>query len=231
MKSILRCFGILIVAVSVSIAGYGMAMAAEADYDAGRGHTPDVVCPPYELFVTGTSGSDSLEGKALVINTTVYNDYWFFRHIDQDLEIPENLVIEANMRVVSGNRNAAYRDIAVIGFTTEPNVGGALWIGPDRMFLTADNIVVGDYIDSTIDPTFDTNDTAHKYKIEVDQTGAISVFYDGAKDPILTGSVFYSAPANGPVTRVAFGDGTIHAFGVTEWLTFKHNACAPITVQ
>jgi hypothetical protein len=196
------------------------------------GDGPQMVCPAYQEYVTGTSGSSWQEGEALVINTTVYSDYFYYRHIDGDVEMPETLVIEAKMRVVSGRSEVLHRDIATIGFATEPDVRNSLWIGRDRMFLLADSAVVGDHIDSSVDPSFDTDDAPHTYKIVVDTaTGVINVYYDGATDAILTGSLISYPQGTVPSPRVIFGDGTINAYGMTEWHSVTHNACVRIAVQ
>ncbi len=101
------------------------------------------------------------------------------------MDVIHILVIEARVKLGSGSTSAATRAPIVVAATTSPNVGSALWIGEDEIFINNADFVKG--------PTanVDTDDAFHTYRIEV--TGAsVDVFYDGALT--LTGSTFTSVP-------------------------------------
>jgi len=92
--------------------------------------------------------------------------------------------------------------------------GNALFVGQDEIFLLADATTRG------AAASVDTDDAFHTYRIEMDATGAIQVYYDGV--PTLAGQAFPSAaPA-----EINFGDVTDDpaVTGSAEWRFVQHNA-------
>ncbi len=132
------------------------------------------------------------------------------------ISFPDTTYIEARTRFVSGSTSAVNRTHISIKFTTAPNMGNILFIGQDEIFLLADGDVRG------MSAAVDTNDGFHTYGINVHTDGSINVLYDGG--PTLTGSTFTHPSTHGGTPHIAWGDITSHAYGVSEWAFFRHNA-------
>lgn len=126
--------------------------------------------------------------------------------------------IEARLRFVSGSSSLASRAPISIAFTTAPNIGTTLFIGLDRVFFNTGDATAGP------SAVVDTNGAFHTYRIDYDGAGALSLAYDG--NTVLAGATFTSASFNGPQERIAWGEGSILAFGTSEWQYFQHNALA-----
>jgi hypothetical protein len=151
--------------------------------------------------------------------TSVDAETMSFFHTGAQVTMPDDLVIEARMKLVSGSSSTNDRGPALIGFTTAPGIGGVLQFGVDDVFLLSSCTVRG------ATAPVDTNDSFHTYRIEV-TAGAITVYQDAVQ--ILTGSSFDSVSCNGNEARVIFGVFSISSHGVSEWQTFEHNASPPI---
>jgi hypothetical protein len=171
-------------------------------------------------FVDTADPEDAiLAGGVLTMATSQDSEVMYYFQSGAQITMPDDLVIEARMRLVSGSSVVAYRAPAMIMFTTAPTIGNALFIGIDQVFLLSGNTTVGDTA------LVDTNDSFHTYRIEV-SGGAITVYQDAVQ--ILTGSTFSDVSANGNGRRVLWGIASINSYGAAEWQTFEHNASPPI---
>lgn len=204
----------------ILIALFHFAIANATDfnstYEASSGVFPDEVCPPWTPIVAQSPADPLLSGGKLLISTLVDGENVAYIQSAPDIVVPDPLVIETRVKFVSGSASIPARAPIMILFTTSPNVGNALLIGADEIFINADNLVKGD---SAI---VDTNDAFHTYRIEVSGTGSIEVFYDDVL--MLTGSTFTSVDFNGGVERVEWGEISLFAFGTSEWELVRHNA-------
>jgi hypothetical protein len=215
----------LLIRVLVSTASL-MTAAPEAragviTWDGSSGQFPDELSPPFALFDTATT-DPVLSGGTLTLSTSLAGagDILGYRQSGSELEIPALLQIEARLRFISGSSIVNYRAPVGIQFATEPNVVNFLWIEHDVIFLNGPGDTRGP------SAAVDTDGDFHTYKIEVAGTGLgspISVFYDNATTPILTGALFSLPTA---FTDIAWGDLSEATAGVSEWQHFQHNALA-----
>ena len=216
---------VLIVFFSLLWLPYFQALS-DTIYEASSGLFPDESCPPWNLSDNAAPEDPSLSGGKLIISTSEDAENIFYKQSAPDIVVPDPLIIEARVKFVSGSTSVPYRAPIFIAFSISPNVGNALFIGADEIFINSDNLVKGD------SAVVDTNDAFHTYRIEVSSTGSIEVFYDNVLT--LSGSTFESVPFNGGVERLSWGEGSISAFGNSEWKFFKHNAstvkCADLTL-
>jgi lysophospholipase L1-like esterase len=190
-----------------------------ASYDASTGSTPDLACPSWAWFSAGGPSQPSVSGGALrITNTTTKQPSGYQQPAPgQALTIPNPLVIEARMRLVSGTSTDATRGPASIGFTTSPNFGNGLQISNGQVFLNQSETQKG--------PSASV-DTAgfHTYRIEVTGGGAISVFQDGTF--VLSGAEYTSAADAGGQVRIEWGNGSNLAYGTSDWQFVHHNAAS-----
>ncbi len=190
-------------------------------YDASTGLLPDETCPKWTLWDTANPENPLVSDGKLVISTSENSENMIY--IQTDLTIPYPLIIEARVKRLSGSTISTGRDAIAIGFTTEPNVGNTLYIGDDEIFILDGRISRGDVA------LVDTDNSFHNYRIEVDSTGSIQVFYDDVLE--LTGTTFNYAGTHGPVERIYWGELSIWAWGTSDWELVKHNAgCTEIQV-
>jgi hypothetical protein len=168
----------------------------------------------WTLYDTAFPENPVVSAGRLTLATSQDSENMYY--IQTDVVVPDPLVIEARVKRSSGTTYSDARAPIVVAFTISPSVGNALWIGNDEMFLLAGNMVRGETA------VVDTDNGFHTYRIEVDSTGAIQVFYDDVLK--LDGTVFTHTGANGLVTRVLWGDLSIHAHGASEWQLVRHNA-------
>lgn len=190
---------------------------SEVIYDASTGLLPDEVCPKWTLIDTATPENPFISNGKLLIGTSGNSES--IDYIQTDLAISYPLMIEARLKRLSGSTSSVLRDAIAMGFTIKPNggsaVGNTLYIGNDVMFLLAPS---GRGAAASVD----TNDAFHNYRIEVDSTGAVEVYYDDALK--LTGTAYSSTGTHGLVERIYWGEFSILAYGASEWEIVKHNA-------
>lgn len=184
-----------------------------ATYTAATGVLPSAACPAWTTNQAG--GTSSLSGGDLLISTTSASQNLTYKQSGAQLAIPQKLVIEAEMKLDSGSSSHTARAPATIMFATAPNVGNALNIEAGGIFLNSANLTRG--------PSTSVNTTGdfHTYRIEVEGS-SVKVLYDGYL--VLSGSTFTDATFNTSEARIAFGDGSIYALGVSRWRAVRHNA-------
>jgi hypothetical protein len=217
----------LVLSVLGWISAMGISRAAQSLWEGTEPVLPDQVNPPWTLVTSGpASAYRANDGSPVVayLISTQAADNVYFEQSGAALQMTNHLVIEAVVRFVSGASGAANRSPAMIAFSTEPNVGGSVWIGFSNLFVTATGDVVGG---ST---NVDTTTSYHTYRIEVQGTtngSPYTVYYDGAA--VLSSALFDSAVNFGSQPRILWGEGSSVAYGESRWYSFSHNAAAPFT--
>ena len=202
------------------------ASSASADtvtWNGSSGLLPTQITPPYTL-VDNAVANPVLSGGILTLNTSSEPlTYMLYDQSGLQLAVPSNLVIEANMRFVSGTSPGTTRAPAGIQFVPAPGLLNFLWIQSDLIFLNQTGDVRGP------SAVVDTDGAFHTYRIEV--TGqslgsAVNVFYDNGAIPVLTGALFATASTT---TFIDWGDLTDSpgTGGISEWQSFQHNAGVP----
>ena len=197
--------------------------AATFDWKASCGCFPDQLTPGMSLY-RDTAEVPVLQDGALVISDSVPQQHLFYYLDSTNLLMPTNLVIEAEVRVLSNNdinppdgkRTASY-----IQFTTSPGVGNMLFLDMDKIFISHAVYETGP------GASVDTTANFHTYRIEVDgimEYSPLRVYQDGVL--VITGSLYYGVPQDHSDPVLYFGDGTFHASGGAAWRSFRHNAAA-----
>lgn len=213
----------LMLAGALFVGGFAAQVAAfDAVWDAGSG-LPDVVCSPWTLGDTAAPEEPFLAGGVLTISTDADAEKMFYQHLDPAVDVPNPLVMETRMRLVSGSSSSDTRAPALVAFTTSPGVGNILLVKADEISLLATGTTVGDTA------AVDTDDAFHTYRIEVNGT-SVEVFYDDVST--LTGSTVGSVGTFQLQDRIVWGEGSGVAHGTSEWEFFNHNAstdhCGPV---
>jgi hypothetical protein len=203
----------------LALLGLGSAQAAViTDWDADSGSLPDALSPPWTFGGSSAHQGQGLSAGVLTIATVGDSDSWFFSQEPPLGDLGAGFSIEARMRYVSGSSSDPSRAPAVIAFALGSNSGNALYIGEDRIFLLADNLLVGEVA------TVDTDGAFHSYRIDYAPPAGFAVSYDGTQT--LSGSAFTHSSTFGPSQSVLFGDGSMLASGTSQW-EFVRNTEVP----
>lgn len=205
-------------ALSVALIAGSSAKASIVTWQASSGITPDNISPPWALVDTADPETPVLAGGVLTLSTSHTSESMYYIQNGPSIDTSKAFFIEAQLKYVSGLSTQSYRAPIHIGFTVAQNVGTALFIGEDEIFLATSNTGVSSKI-----PVLTTDDF-HTIRIEYDGAGGVEVFHDG--DSKLTGSTFNSASFNGPQQRIYWGELSSHTYGTSEWTSFVHNASA-----
>lgn len=180
---------------------------------------PEASCVPWTLLDTADPEAPVLAAGVLTLADDVDAEVLAYAHGPDVLAMPEELVIEAQVRYGSGSAQGDSRSGAYVGFTLDDDRKNSLYIDDGVVFiLTAEN---------TRGPSYSgpTTDAQHRYRIEANTTtGAIEVFRDDVS--IIVGTTFASPY---PVDEgISWGEGSIVARGTADWTTVSHNALVPV---
>lgn len=193
--------------------------AAVVTWTAASGLLPSETDPAWELSNFANPEVPVLTSSALVISTDDSNELMAYQQRDAALTIPPMLVIESEMRFISGSSAESNYTSATIGFSTAVgSIGNFLFIGQDEIFLLDPGKVRG------ASAVVDTDDAFHTYRIEVDGVLAgspINVYQDDIL--VLSGALVPDATSGNVGPRILFGD-AFHVEGVSEWKRLSHNA-------
>jgi hypothetical protein len=195
-----------------------MAQTYTSSWFASSSLYPDQVSPDWTWSADGTA---SLSGGVLTLSGS---NPAYSQHGTSLLVTPiDSLVVEFEMRAVSGSSSEAWRAAAGVRFTTENGgVGNGLFISPTMIFLNQSN---GGSGESPAD-TFLMDATAfHLYRIEVDPDRSIRVFVDGTQR--LSGATWVNTSLSQSEAELTWGDLAGAATGVSEWKSFQHTAAIP----
>ncbi len=186
-------------------------------WEGSSGKLPDSVCPAYHLDDNASPEDPFLQGDSLVISNSAQLQSMYYNLYNPFLVFPDPLVIEFQMRVVSGSVFMAGRAPREVLWGVGSDVGNRFYIGTDLVFLWSAENVQGP------SSNVDTDSSAHKYRIEVTAANIVRVFYDDSL--VITGSNITSACCIGP-PRITFGHASGQTTGIDKWVYFKHNAYA-----
>jgi hypothetical protein len=197
---------------SITGKDFGNTIEFNSVWDASTHQFPDSVCPPWQLVGT----RPTLDADTMVISTSSYPEDSYFIQYSPVVALPDTLAMEFRMKYGSGQTDAfPNRTAAQCSFSFGSNNGNVLWIGSGEMFLWGSYTVRGPSVQIETDTNF------HTYRIEVYNQSNIQVFYDNALK--LSGLVI-SDINWGTTQYIDWGEGTGNAYGMSEWLYFKHNA-------
>ncbi len=213
-KSLYACLTIAAVALMIQISS---AQTYTSTWDALSHVFPDSTCPAWERFDV-TDQVPYFLGDSLVLQTTLNIQDLFFLTREPVISVPDPWIMEFRMKLESGATNVIYAAPVGIGFVATPFYGNFLWIDVDRIQLLSNIQIVA------ATAIVDTDSSFHTYRIEVSQSGAIAVFYDGVLK--LSGSTFTNGAYWEPYARVDWGDINADSRGVSKWLYFRHNGNA-----
>lgn len=197
----------------------GPASNATSSWSAAAG-LPDIACPSWTIVDTANPEAPSVSGGVLTVRDDQLAENMYFVQSGAQLIAPPRLIIEARMRYVSGGASTPSRAPAVLAFRLGAGLDKQLLhIGDGEVFLLSGENTRGS---STTTPTADA---FHDYRLEADLPGgAVRAFRDGRL--ILSGQV-YPEPSAGAAPAIFFGEGSLFAYGTSEWVSFSHNAHAP----
>ena len=189
-------------------------------WDGGSGLLPDQFSADWLVTDTATPEDPSLAGGILTLATDVNLENIAYTQLDSTLVIPNQLEVEFEVKYISGTTSVGYRAPIFLSITTDDNAGISLFIADDNIFLTSAENTVGE---SAI---VDTNDDFHIYKLLCLGTSAgstVLLYHDDVLT--LSGTLFTQAAS----ARIAWGEGSTLASGVSEWKRVTHNAAAACT--
>ncbi|MDZ4804869.1 MAG: FlgD immunoglobulin-like domain containing protein [Candidatus Eisenbacteria bacterium] len=201
---------------AVAVLSYMNCIAPIFNYtwDAGTLQFPDKECQFY-LGDTATPENPVLSGGVLTLATSENAEDLFYEQVDS-LAIPDTLRILARLKVVSESHTAGNsRHGVTVAFTVAPDKANYLAFGVDSLSLLSGFSVQG--------PTayVDTDSQFHDYLIEVQHQSTVLVYQDNIL--VLVGSILQS-PNFANVPEFYWGDGTGNAHGISQWMTYRHNA-------
>ncbi len=174
---------------------------------------PELTCPEWELVRLNGSPTPFMIGDTLSIVMSDISQDCFYRQTADALSIPDIWVIEFRMQYVSGSTISTTQAPLTIMFVRPGETGNMLWIGTDQIFMwSAPNVV-------TPSVSLDTDDAFHTYRVEVEISGAIRVYYDNVLT--ITGNTF-NWSVLGPAS-INWGDGSPSSQASTKWTMFRHN--------
>ncbi len=220
----MRIGNALVCAMLISSLPFGVARATSHSvvtlWEASSGDHPTEHAPlPWNLFDDATPEEPVLSGGILTLSTSVNAERMTYKQSAAEISMPSTLVIEFEMRMVSGSTSSSARGPVAVPFAVSPSTGNGFQIDVDKVFLNVSNVVPDT-------PAFvDTDDTFHTYRIEV--TGSvITVYQDDVQ--ILTGSTYTDPAVFGTDLLIGWGMNSSLSHGVSEWKSFQHNAQPPI---
>jgi hypothetical protein len=194
--------------------------AAEATWSAASGALPTAANPPW-LYYSEPTSNVTLTSESLRLDTSPGFARASYFQVSDQLSVPENLVIDARVRFVSGSSDVAGHAPAGVYFYPRQGIANFLWIGKDEIFVNA-----GSRFQRGEVAAVDTDGAFHDYRIELGGTtdgSTFRVLYDGVLT--LKGSLFAADEDQAP--EIGWGDLAYDASGVSEWQLFRHNAALP----
>jgi len=181
-------------------------------WDGASGLLPNQGCP-FWTHVDNSAATAVLSGGVLTLATTSFaGNNLYYDDAAPDVVVPNPWIIEWRGRFVSESSNHPSRSAMMVTPFIGGNIGIGMGIAADRVFINSADLTVGSQV------TVDTNDAFHTYRLVIVGTN-VQVFYDGTH--VLTGTMY--GISGSPVARLDWGEASVVAFGVSEWLYFEHN--------
>ena len=185
-------------------------------WEASSGILPTEICPEWTETNAVESNTATLNGDTLIISTVTNAANQAYSQVQPTVSFPDTLVIEFDMRCLSGTSSVPERTHVVIPLRTGNERGNNVYIDVDRIFLLESGFVIGNLVNITTDDAF------HSYKIIV-YGEHIYVYFD---DTLVVDDSTHQDVAFGNNQFIGWGDFHIQSSGTSKWLTFKHNAYA-----
>ena len=222
MHSIRRAVVVSCALASWVALGASTSYALEAAWTGSSNRLPTEASPPWLVYREPGSAValDVATGTLMLRTDPASARVTYFQEHDR-LAIPDELVIQARVRFVSGTSETPARAPAGIYFYPAKGIANYLWIGQDEVFVNG-----GARFARGAAAAVDTDGAFHDYRIEVhgkSEGSPLDVFYDNA--PLLSGTLFKDDEDQEP--EIAWGDIAYEASGVSEWRSFRHNAAVP----
>jgi hypothetical protein len=201
-----------------------LAGATTIEWLSSSGVLPTEACPIWNGGDSAEPEAPTITSGALVIDTSDDAENVYYEHSGSEIETNPTgtVVIQANLRLISGSASTTSRAPAVVyAILGAAKKKAVLQIESGHIFLNSDENVRGP------EAAIDTTTAARTYVIEIDvATGAIGVLVDGV--PTLSGNTFTEPSSNTNV--VGFGEASLYAHGQSEWHSVKHtvyDGCTP----
>ncbi len=196
--------------------GAGGAGGNDTVYDAAGNVPPHLACPLWTLVDTANPEDPTVTGGVLTLATSDDSEIQYYFQSGAAVITPPTLIIEAEVKLISGSSSNATRAPIGIGFTIDTDFEkNVLYIADGEIFILTGENTKG------ASANVATTDDFHIYRIEVNTTsGVVTVFRDNVQ--VLTGATF-TDPSN-TENRVRFGPSSTLANGVSEWKMVRHNA-------
>lgn len=193
-------------------------------FDASHDDLPDEICPAWVGIDDSPLDARVVDGNLRLETGPDYREQLYYRQVSPTLEVRDPMVAEARVRLGSTTNEVPQRTAVEIGLSRAGNgIGNVLFIGHDEIFLLQGNSE-SDRRGPSVE--LDTDDSFHTYRLELGGDGILEVYYDGAF--VLAAPTFHNEATNGKVPRLFFGDGTLHAYGSSDWAWVKHNGATTI---
>lgn len=139
------------------------------------------------------------------------------------LAMPNQLVLEFTARYVNGSSASTLRSPLMVNVNFEGGAGALLMVdGRSASFIEGSDLHATP--GAQLSP-----DQVHHYRLSFSGQSvgdAVRLEIDGV--PRYTYSLQQNANNYPTDARIWFGDGTLYAGGTSEWLSFSHNAAAPV---
>jgi len=189
-------------------------------WNAASGLTPDQIDTPWTLTLTNGAIAPVLDMGVLRIETDANEKNAFYLQTEPVIDTDRPFTIEFRMRVISGSTVNSARGPVIVFTTVQPSLGTLLILDVDKVFFNVGLNTAGPIA------TVDTDDQHHDYRLEYDGAGMFVLFYDG--DELLSAAAYSSASDHASTLRIGWGEGSVAALGVSEWISFGHTAAASI---
>jgi Putative metal-binding motif/Lectin C-type domain/Viral BACON domain len=191
-------------------------------WDAASGTLPsELSCPWTE--VNNTASEPQIQNGRMTILTTAPTQNTYYIQSQGQLSIPaDSLVLQFRVRFVSGSSLTSWRGPISIGIESPAEWGTDIFIDRREIFYLSANLTRGGTAPVV------TDDALHTYRIVVAGT-ELRIYQDGLLR--LHGSTFHGRSGDGffaGYPRIDWGEGSLDAYGTSEWEYFQHNAGVPI---
>ncbi len=183
---------------------------------ADSGLLPESAATPWTLANSAAPEIPFLQNGALMLSTSEGGENMYYAQSGAGLNFSRPVVIEARLRIVSGNSSVSYREPIILAFTSAPGVGNGLQIGDELFLLAGAHNIRGQTVTNPSPELF------HTYRIEVVTNGNITVFVDGV--PMLQGQTFSDLATHGSDLTVYWGEVSSATYSASEWDYVWHNA-------
>lgn len=215
MKKLLT-IAIILCAMTLLIVSVVNAQTYNSVWEASSGQFPDEICPKWDLFNNANVEMPKLIGDSLVLSTSALGENQYYVMYSPDFVPASTVVATFDLRLVSGSVDSDSRAPAMAAITTATNVGIIIGVTTDTVFITEARNTRGPFA------VLPTTDAIHTYRVEIDPSQAVKVFYDDSL--ILEGTTYTASTEHGSLPRMIWGEFSSSAQGESHWLSVSHNS-------